>query len=145
MQCLQIRSCFHCGSIGWDLKCEMLPLVAADHGGRTVVNTFERINVPVTFLSVCDSYPISYSVFTSLKFKKCIFQLLAIVHCVHMDNDGGFKLLHISDRSVGMSFLMHSVLFHISLENSWNWWPICKPQQSLKLQIYELCQYTFQV
>ena len=96
----------------------MLSLVTAVQDGWTVVNTFEQINVPVTFLSVCDSYPISYSVFTSLKFKKCIFQLLAIVHCVHFDNDGDFKLLHISDRSVGISFLMHSVLFHISLENS---------------------------
>ena len=94
----------------------MLSSVSADHDGWTVVNTFWQIHVPVTYLSVSDSFPASYSIFTSLGFKKYIFQMLAIVHCVQLDNDGGFKLINFSVKSVGIAFLMQSVLFHTSLE-----------------------------
>ena len=79
----------------------MLPFVAADHEGRIVEITqllakqcdlglFSFMNRGFLCFSASDSYPISYSIFISSGFKKYIFQLLATVHSVHFDRDGGF-------------------------------------------------------
>ena len=85
----------------WDPKCEISPFVAADHEGRSVEITqllakqcalglFSFMNWGFLCFSASDSYPISYSIFISSGFKKYIFQLLATVHSVHFDRDGGF-------------------------------------------------------
>ena len=102
----------------------MLPFVAADHEGRIVEITqllakqcdlglFSFMNRGFLCFSASDSYPISYSIFISSGFKKYIFQLLATVHSVHFDRDGGFTFFLLVSLFVCLFFVSVFVLFLI--------------------------------